>query len=195
MCIAKKILDEGIQYCEERDLDSWRLNMLSLKAQMNLETGDWNEAYNIADNLLKNEDKPRAFKIGALIVVGTIKMRRGGADALELLLQAKTKAFETMELQRIIPSLIALLEYEWLTGKIFIDREDLDQVTGLIEQSIDAVIKSEFAFWLWKARKQYLPLKEEVYEGYKLNSITKAQKAAGIMGEIRQSLCTGTCFI
>ena len=30
---AKKILDEGIQYCEERDLDSWRLNMLSLKAQ------------------------------------------------------------------------------------------------------------------------------------------------------------------
>jgi hypothetical protein len=96
--------------------------MLSLKAHINFETGDWDKAYSIADSLLKNEDKSRAFKIGALIVVGTIKMRKGDADALALLLQAKTKAFETMELQRIIPSLIALLEYEWLTGKIFIDR-------------------------------------------------------------------------
>ena len=49
---AKKILDEGIQYCEERELDSWRLNMLSFKAQY-LETGDWDEAYRIADTLLK----------------------------------------------------------------------------------------------------------------------------------------------
>ncbi len=46
---AKRILDQGIHYCEERDLDSWRLNMLSLKAYVCLETGDWNEAYNIAD--------------------------------------------------------------------------------------------------------------------------------------------------
>ena len=174
---AEKILDEGIQYCEERDLDSWRLNMLSLKAYLNLETGDWNKACSIADNLLKNEDKPRAFKIGALIVVGTIKMRRSDADALALLLQAKTKAFETMECQRITPSLIALLEYEWLTGKIVIDGEDLDRITPLIEQSIDTVIKSEFAFWLWKAKKQNLQLKE-IYEGYEVNNITKAHKAA-----------------
>jgi len=95
---AKNILEEGIQYCEERELDSWKLNMLSLKAHVHLETGDWNKAYSIAENLLKNEDKPRAFKIGALIVIGTIKMWKGDDDALDLLLQAKTKAFETMEL-------------------------------------------------------------------------------------------------
>ena len=123
---AKKILEEGIQYCEERELDSWRLNMLSLKACLNLETGDWDKAYSLAHNLLKSDDKPRAFKISALIVVGTIKMRRGDPDALHLLLQAKTKAFETMELQDIIPSLIALLEYEWLTGKTYIETRDLE---------------------------------------------------------------------
>jgi DNA-binding CsgD family transcriptional regulator len=174
---AKKILNEGIHYCEERELDSWRLNMLSLKAHINLETGDWNKAYSIADNLLKNADKPRAFKIGALIVMGTIKMRRGDQDAQNLLLQAKTKAFETMELQRIIPSLIALLEYEWLMGKIIIETNDLDSIKIIIEQSIDTANKSEFAFWLQKARKQTIEL-QELYEPYKLLNSNKIKKAA-----------------
>jgi DNA-binding CsgD family transcriptional regulator/tetratricopeptide (TPR) repeat protein len=177
--LAKKMLDEGIQYCEERDLDSWRLNMLSLKAQLSLETGEWNKAYSIADNLLKSEDKPYTFKIGALVVIGTIKMRRGDDDAFDLLLQAKTKAFETMELQRIIPSLIALLEYDWLTGKTSIDNKDLDRVTGAIEQTVSAVENSEFSFWLWKAKKQYLRLKK-LYEGNELNGIAKVQKAAAL---------------
>ncbi len=174
---AKKILDEGIQYCEERDLDSWRLNMLSLKAYLNLDTGDWNKAYSIADNLLKNEDEPRAFKIGALIVVATIKMRKGDATALDLLLRAKSKAFETMELQRIIPSLRALLEYEWLTGKIFIKAEDLNRIIDMIEQSMDTADKSEFAFWLWKARKHEIEL-QELYEPYKLLMAGKISKSA-----------------
>ncbi len=65
--------------------------MLSLKASLNLEIGNWNIAYSIADNLLKNEDKPRTFKIGALIAVGTIKMRRGDTGALPLLLEAKKR--------------------------------------------------------------------------------------------------------
>ena len=60
--------------------------MLSLKEHQSLETGDWDKAYSIADNLLKNEDKPRTFTIGALVVIATIKMRKGDADALVLLL-------------------------------------------------------------------------------------------------------------
>ena len=134
---AKKILDEGIQYCEERDLDSWKSFMLSFKARLNLETGNWKEAYNIADNLLKNENQPTAVPIIALVVIASIKMRTGDSDALPLLLDAETKAFETMEMQRIIPSMVALLEYEWLTGKTFIKTEDLDRAIGMIGQSIN----------------------------------------------------------
>jgi hypothetical protein len=86
------------------------------KAKWKLETGHGNEAYRIADNLLKDEVQSPPIKIGALIVVATIKMRRGDADVLPLLLEAKSKALETMELQRIIPTLVALLEYEWING-------------------------------------------------------------------------------
>lgn len=176
---AKKILDEGISYCEARDLDSWRLNMLSLKACVNLETGDWTNAFTLADNLLKTEDKPRAFKISAMVVVAKINMRTGNADALPLLLQASTKAFETMELQRIIPSMIALLEYEWLTGKTFITTENLNQIINRVEQSVSGAEKSEFAFWLQKARKQELQL-NELHEGYDVSSVKMAMRAGEI---------------
>ena len=106
-------------------------------------------------------------------------MRRGDSDALPLLLETKAMAFETMELQRIIPSLAALLEYEWLTGKIIIKIEDLDRAMHMIEQSINSIENNEFAFWLLKARKQHLPLKQ-IYEGYDVSSVTKAQKAAAL---------------
>jgi DNA-binding CsgD family transcriptional regulator len=189
---AKEILDEGIRYCEERELDSWRLNMLSLKACIHLETGDWNIAYSIADSLLKNEDEQRAFKISALIVVAKIKMRTGTADPLPLLLNAEVKAFETMELQRILPSIIALLEYEWLTGKTFIKTENLNWINGKIKQSVYNIENSEFAYWLRKARKQQLQVKE-IYEGYNVSNIKTSLKAAEIWKKsgcpYQQALC------
>ncbi|MGZ4091100.1 MAG: AAA family ATPase, partial [Bacteroidia bacterium] len=174
---AKKILDEGIHYCEERELDSWTSYMLSCKAVINLETGDWKEAYNIADKLLKNEDQPPVVKIGALTVVATIKMRRGDADTLPLLLEAKAKAFETMELQRIIPALVALLEYEWITGKKFIEEAALDSTINMVGQKGIVYENSEFAFWLLKARKQHVSLRE-YFEGHQMYNQTMALEAA-----------------
>ena len=176
---AKKILDEGIQYCEDRDLYSWVLNMLSLKSFVKLETGEWNEAYTIADNLIKNEDKPRAFKISALLVAAKINFRSAKGDAAPLLQRAKTEAFKTMELQRIIPTLITLLEYEWLTGKPQMETEDLDRVINRIDQSIYAAENSELAFWLFKARNQRLTLKD-THKGYDLNGLANIRKSAAI---------------
>jgi DNA-binding CsgD family transcriptional regulator len=175
--LAKKILDEGIEYCEERDLDCWRSNMLSEKAWLLFETGDWKKAQSTAENLLKYENKSSSFAIRALNVIAKIKMRKGDDDALSFLLIAKTKAFETMELQRIIPVLIALLEYEWLTGKLLIETEELNYVINHIEQSIHNVENNEFAFWLLKARKQNLQLKTK-FEGYEVGNIKIALKAA-----------------
>jgi DNA-binding CsgD family transcriptional regulator len=174
---AKEILDEGIQYCEERDLDSCKANMLSLRATLYLGKGEWNKAYEIAGNLLKNENRPPAFTNAVLVVMATIKMRTGDTDALPLLLDMQTKALESMELQRIIPSLIVLLEYEWLTGKSLVKPEDIERVANRIEQSMYTVVNSEFAFWLKKAKKQHLPLKE-IYEGYQISNRETALEAA-----------------
>jgi DNA-binding CsgD family transcriptional regulator/tetratricopeptide (TPR) repeat protein len=181
--IATKFLEEGINYCEERDLDSWTTYMLSWKARMLLETGLWPQALEIADNLLRNENQPPVVTISALAVVATIKMRRGDPDVLPVLEKAKTKAFEAMELQRIIPSMVALLEYEWITGKQFIETEDLKCIISMIEQSDNFYETNELAFWLQKARKQNVSL-GEIYEGYQLESTAAALRAAQLWEQV-----------
>lgn len=109
-------------------------------------------------------------------------MRRGDHDMLPLLLEAKTKAFEIKKLQKIIPVMTALFEYEWMTGKYFIKTESLDYIVRMIECT-DAVFdntffeNSQFAFWLFKARGQHLPLKN-YYPGYLVSNVTAARRAA-----------------
>lgn len=181
---TNEVLKEGIQYCEERDLDSWRSNMLTLKAALSLETGNWKEAYEIADNQLKIESSSILVAIGSLIVLAKIKMRRGDGDVLPLLREAEKKAFETKELQSLIPSMIALLEYEWLTGDKVIETENLLYISGMVDKSIYSIEKSEFAYWLLKARGEILKI-SHVFEGYRTDSIPDAQKAALIWKKLQ----------
>lgn len=180
---AKKKLDEGIKHCEEKGLKSWLAYMLSCKARLEMETGDWDEAMRIAENLIRNEDQAPIVRTGALVLAGTIKMRRGEPDSLSLLCEAKEIAFETTEAQRIIPAMVALLEYEWITGANVIEEEDMDRVLALIGNRTNVYKGNEFAFWLWKARKQHLPLQElvDIYQG---QSPAAAVKAAGVWKEL-----------
>jgi len=180
---AKKNLDEGIQYCEERDLDLGSFYLLSFKARLYLETGNWNEAERIALALIKNEDHPAIVKMGALYVLATIRMRRGNNDVLSLLLEAKEKTLKTMEPQRVVPVMAALLEYEWITGKSLIERAVLDDVLNMIKQKGNANENSLFAFWLLKVRNQQVPLRE-IFEGYKIHNPTTALKAASLWKQL-----------
>ena len=132
--LATKILFEGIHYCEEVELNSWRTYMLSWKARLLLDTGRWAEAQAIAEQLIGNETQASIVKILALVVMGTIRMRTGEADALPLLKEARTKAFESMELQRMLPALTALLEYEWITGQAILEKAAIEYAIGLLSQ-------------------------------------------------------------
>ena len=175
--LAKRAFDEGIQYCEERNLDSWTMYMLASLARVHFETGSWNDALRIAEDLLKSDYLPPPAKIFALVVVGSIRTRRGESDAYPLLNEAKTKAMQTMELQRIVPALSALLEYEWIKGARCIEEEVIDNTISMMNQMGNLYENSEFAFWLKKARNQELPL-QEVYEGYRLDNLKNVHRAA-----------------
>jgi len=110
--LAEKVLQESIAYCEERGLDSSNNLKYSLKARLLLETGEWDLAATIARDLLKNPEQPGTIKAGCLLILACVKIRRGEPDALAALQEAKSLAFKTKEHQRIIPVMIALLEYE-----------------------------------------------------------------------------------
>lgn len=178
--LARKALEAGIQYSEENNLGLWSMYLLAAISRLKLDTGEWDEACRMAESLINNGESVSIIKVFALTVLASVKMRRGSnEDILSLLGEAKDKAFETMELQRIIRALTAFLEYEWISGQRFIDKEALDNTISRVEKMGNIYENSEFAYWLFKARKQELPLKER-YEGYDTGTITKAQWAAGI---------------
>jgi hypothetical protein len=81
--------------------------------------------------------------------------------------EAKILAFKTKEHQRIIPVIIALLEYEWLTGKRLITEEEYKICIDLVQKVDNIFLNSEIYFWLKKARNLAVDL-PELYEPYKL---------------------------
>ena len=174
---AGRFFEEGIRYSEERDLDAWSSYMISWTARLKLETGHWKEAYNIAESILKNEAQTPIVRIIVLVIAATIKMRRGEDDALRQLTDAKTMASESMESQRILPVLSAILEYEWITGSTVIDDKILDAAKATIAGSETIYGNREFVFWMRKARKQKLTLKN-MQGGYDIDSTESVLNAA-----------------
>jgi len=165
--LARPILEDGINYCEERNLDSSKNYKLYVKAKIFFETGHWHQASSILENLLSNPSQLGSVKIAALTVLSVIKIRKGEEDALDYLNEAKLLAIKTKEHNRIISVMIAELEYEWLTGKKRITEEELKLSIELIRKIDNNFLNSEFAFWLQKVRKKDLGL-SKLYEPYKL---------------------------
>jgi DNA-binding CsgD family transcriptional regulator/tetratricopeptide (TPR) repeat protein len=178
--LAANTLSGGLSYCEENNLDLWRLYLLTLQAKLKLETGDWTIAYAIAHKLVEDKKAAKIIKIFALTILATIEMRRGdGSDILSRLTEAKEKALETMEPQRIIQAMTAFLEYEWITGHLYIQKEVLESTIQMTATRGNIYGNSEFAFWLQKARGAILPLKE-LYNGYNIGNAATAKQASAI---------------
>lgn len=175
--LATSVLNDGIHYCEELELDSWRTYMLSWKARLLLDTGQWAEAGATAEQLIRSETQASIVKILALVVIGTIRMRKGETGALPLLLEARTKAFEAMELQRVLAALTALLEYEWITGQSILEKAAIEYVIGVISQGGTLKESSEFDYWLWKVRKAQIPW-HDVHIRYRADHPAMAMETA-----------------
>jgi DNA-binding CsgD family transcriptional regulator len=106
-------------------------------------------------------------------------MRRGEGNIVSLLTEAKDKAVDTFETQRIIPAFIAILEYEWITGTHIMEEKELDAVMNLVKEKDKFYDCSEFAFWLLKVKGRDLRL-NRIYEGYQCGNRTEAIKAAAL---------------
>jgi DNA-binding CsgD family transcriptional regulator len=175
--LAKQVLEEGINYCEERNLDASKNYKLYAKARMFFETGDWQQASLIIENLLLNPSQLGSVKTTALALLAIIKIRKGEEDALVFLNEAKLLAMKTKEHARIISIMIAELEYEWLTGKQRITEDELKLSIELVQRVDNNILNNEFAFWLQKVRKKEIDL-PQLYRPYKLLKEGKIRSAA-----------------
>ena len=188
--LANHWLTAGIQYADERDLYSWKEYMLSFMARLKLETGDWTEAYRIAMVLASNQKQSPIMRIGALVVAGIVRMRQGHEDALPLLSEGKNIAFKTTELQRTVPVLSALMEYEWITGQTLLEAHDFDMVFSKIDMYQNLMEKSELLFWFTKTGREHLAA-GDIHPAFNPHGTTSAITAAKFWRGKRLSLFGG----
>jgi DNA-binding CsgD family transcriptional regulator len=143
-------LGAGLAYCEERDLDSWRLYMLAWRARARFEQGDWQGAGEDVEVLLQHPRTAAITRGPALTVLGHLRIRRGDPDASAPLEEARTLAGLMDELMRIGPLASARADAAWLAG----DRQAVVRETQaayeLAHKRRDPWMKGELAMWLWR---------------------------------------------
>jgi DNA-binding CsgD family transcriptional regulator len=113
--VAERHLRAGLEYCEGRDFDIWRLYLIGLQAKLELARGHWDESAELADIVL-NGVCPFS-RIHALVALGLLRARRGDPDPWTPLDEALELALPRHELQWIAPVAAARAEAAWLAGR------------------------------------------------------------------------------
>jgi len=144
-------LENGLAYCDEYDLDSWRLYMLAYRARARFEQADWNGASEDLEVILRDHRPAPVSRILALTTLGHMRIRRGDPDSNGPLEEAGTLASDSQESQRIGPLVAALAEAAWLVG----DRDRVIREVAppyeRIRDQRDPWTKGILAIWLWRA--------------------------------------------
>jgi DNA-binding CsgD family transcriptional regulator/tetratricopeptide (TPR) repeat protein len=109
-------LDAGIAFCSERDLDVLMAYLTGLKARCELGRGRWDSAMALAVDGLSLSGVTPVSRIHHLLVIGTLRARRGDPDPWTPLAEASELAARTGTLQRA-PVAAARAEACWLAGR------------------------------------------------------------------------------
>jgi DNA-binding CsgD family transcriptional regulator len=115
--VAARYLGAGLDFCRERDLDSWWLYMTGWLARAKLETGEWDAAADAAETVLRHPRVAVPSRITPLTVLGRLRARRGDSEVWSVLDEALQLSAGTGEVQRLAPVAAARAEARWLGGE------------------------------------------------------------------------------
>jgi DNA-binding CsgD family transcriptional regulator/tetratricopeptide (TPR) repeat protein len=113
---AKQYLDEGIDYCIDRDLDSWTLYLQGWKSRYYLDRGDHTGALRTAEAVLEYGELASVGAVEPLLTMSVVRAREGQAGFEEPLERAAALAEGMREVQRVAPVVSAQCEIAWLAG-------------------------------------------------------------------------------
>ncbi|MCH7772618.1 MAG: hypothetical protein IIA49_16645 [Bacteroidetes bacterium] len=151
--IARKYFAKGIEHCNIKDLDIHKSFMMGEISKISLDVGNWDEAVEKAEMVLKQKNANIIDKIIPLSVIGIVRARRNDPGALIALDEAVSLSVHSGEFPDNLVAKITKAEAYWLLNKF-------DLIVNEIKTSYLNVIDSnntwkigELAFWLWKAGK------------------------------------------
>ena len=112
---AERYLAEGIDYCAERDLDSWTYYLIGWRSRMHLDRGSHADARADAEAVLARETTA-VGTLEPLLVLAHLGQRTGAGSAAEPLARAVDLAAAMRETQRVAPTTKARCEADWIAG-------------------------------------------------------------------------------
>jgi DNA-binding CsgD family transcriptional regulator/tetratricopeptide (TPR) repeat protein len=168
---ADRVLDEGIAYTTDRDLDIWHWDMMVRLALSRQAQGRWTEATELAASVLRNPAAtvpdprepdpwkaaactfgvPRYIRAVALLGLGRVRARRGDPGVWDVLDEALALTRPGGTFLRLGSLHAARAEAAWLEGDH--ERTKSEARAGL-ENTIGhrgGWVTGELAFWLWRA--------------------------------------------
>ena len=181
---ADRNLAAGIDYCRDRDLDSWLFYMTGHLARSHMNQGRWDAAFASAMDVLGDRHEAPPSRVWPLVVIGLLRARRGEPDPWSPLDEALELAQRIGELQRLSPVAAARAEARWLAGEVeAVDDETALALTIAIERR-DACAAGEL--YLWRRRAgidEPVPVKA-ISEPYRLELEGDGAAAAEIWREL-----------
>lgn len=145
---ARPVVDRGIAYCMDRDLNAWIGCMLGWRARLHAESGHWDQACEDAEAALAAAPASSPIRIPALAALGLVRARRGDPGTAAVLDEALTLAWSNGEPQRLGPVLLASVEHAWLAGRRDAGLAAARQ--GLNALPANAADREALRYWLWK---------------------------------------------
>ncbi len=109
-------LRQGLDYCLDHDLDTWRVYMTGSMARERFDRGAWDEAIELALWVLHRPGVAPISAVSAMAVVARLRARRGDPEVWSMLDRALALATDTGEVQRLAPVVAARAEAAFLAG-------------------------------------------------------------------------------
>lgn len=141
---ARRLLDAGLAYCKERDLDTWGGYMMGWLAELLVREGRWGEAEQIASSVMAMPGASLLLRFPAAAALARIRMRTGVGDAAPLL---KDLTFGA-EPQRLLIYAPILAERAWAEETEQAAAMDLLHAAAPVAASVgNGWAAGEIAYW------------------------------------------------
>jgi DNA-binding CsgD family transcriptional regulator/tetratricopeptide (TPR) repeat protein len=181
--LADAHIDAGLEHSARYDLDLWTLATLGLKARSQLNQGHFDEASDVAIRLIDDLRDSPAPRFQALLVLGTVRARRGDPGVRQALEGAAEIEHPPDDLEWTGALSIARAEAAWLAG----DDEHIDELTRAtfaIAQDVHAPwMLGELACWRRRAGIDE-PVARPVAEPWTLELEGRHAEAAAAWGRL-----------
>ena len=148
---ADKYFSQGLEYGNEKDIYVFSLCMAGHYGKSKLHLGNWEEATDLANLVLKQEIVPPGNTVMPMNVIASIRARRNDPGALKLINEASKLAFQMGEMEKIVSITSTKAEYFWLQNKLGDVTEELESIYPRVKKTNNSWAIGEIAYWVWKA--------------------------------------------